>query len=74
MKGVLSIILIYVISLIATALSKFFINFYKNKRSENAPKIYYVESTNKPRKKPKRRKDEIAIKGAIIEKEEFNAF
>jgi flagellar basal body-associated protein FliL len=74
MKGVIFILIIYVLVLSISALVKYFIiNYFSEKKGsgENAPtsKIYYIKNSVKPAyKKPQ--KVDIAIKGRIVEKDE----
>lgn len=71
MKGFLIIILIYSLTLITCVLIKYLSQkFEKNKRkgATASPKIYYVTSKKKPKK---RANSTLPIKASVVEKEPF---
>ena len=74
MKGLLFVFVIYAVVTLVCFFIKYFIMLVKqNKKSGNnaTQKIYYIEnSTPKKRKSPKSN-PKIALKGTIIEKDEF---
>lgn len=74
MKGLLFIIVIYAVVLLLCFLVKYLILLIKkNKRSGNisTPKIYYVENSTPKKRKVKAVKPTIALKGTIIEKDDY---
>ena len=74
MLGIFLIFILYGIVLIICSISKYLLNNYiENKKGEekpSTPKIYYINNTTKS--PPKKTKTDIAVKGRIIEKDNFN--
>ncbi len=75
MKGFIYLLFMYAFVFVSTTLIKVWLtkNKIKNRdKKPSAPKIYYVENSYKPSKKPRDKTPTIAIKGSIIEKEEID--
>ena len=75
MKGFIYLIFIYAFVFLLTTVIKFWLskNKIKNRgKTPSAPKIYYIENSYKPPKKPRDKNPSIAIKGSIIEKEKLD--
>ncbi len=74
MKGLLFIFIIYSVVLAFCLFIKYFIMLVKkNKKSGNntTQKIYYIENSSPKKRKPPKVNPKIALKGTIIEKDEF---
>ncbi len=74
MFGLLYILIIYLVVFGFCFLVKFLINKYTKKEEGQTPsssKIYYITNNAKPKRKKRVKAPEIAIKGSIINKDEF---
>ncbi len=74
MFGLLYILFIYIIVFGICFLFKFLLNKYVKKEGGKTPsssKIYYITNNAKIKRKRKVKTPDIAIKGAIVEKDEF---
>ena len=75
MFGLLYIIIIYALVFGLCLLFKFLIKKFTKKEEVKEPsssKIYYITNNAKPKRKKKTKAPEIAIKGAIVDKDEIN--
>ena len=74
MKGLMFILIIYSVVLGFCLFIKYFITLVKkNKKSGNntTQKIYYIENSQPKKRKTPKVNPKIALKGTIIEKDEF---
>ena len=75
MFGLLYIFIIYVLVFGFCFLVKFLIKKFTKKEESKTPsssKIYYITNNSKPKRKKRIKAPEIAIKGAIVEKDEID--
>lgn len=75
MKGFVYLIFIYAFVFLSTTLVKVWLSKYKLKnrgKKPSPPKIYYIENSINPPKKPREKSPNVAIKGSIIEKENLD--
>ncbi len=74
MFGLLYILIIYIIVFGLCFLFKFLLKKFtkKEEQTPSSSKIYYITNNAKPKRKKKVKSPDIAIKGAIVEKDEIN--
>lgn len=73
MFGLLYILIMYLIVFGVCFLVKFLIKKFTKKEEvrDTSSKIYYITNNSKPKRKKRVKAPEIAIKGSIIDKDEF---
>ncbi len=75
MFGLIYILIVYMVVFGACFLIKFLVKKFTKKEevANTSSKIYYVTNNHKPKRKKRNKAPDIAIKGAVIDKDEFES-